>query len=115
MGHVHHPGIKERGIAPLQLPSYQRPGGLDPSSLAATPFRGNGSQRPLEPGFKGSSQRFLHLRVARYEFLHNHGPWGVMRPINVGAATPSSRPALVMSTASNNPNVSAKRWRLHPL
>ena len=23
--------------------------------------------------FKGSSQRFLHLRVARYEFLHNHG------------------------------------------
>src|ERR1044072_7364875 len=50
MGHVHHPGIKERGIAPLQLPSYQRPGGLDASSLAATPFRGNGSQRPLEPG-----------------------------------------------------------------
>ena len=27
--------------------------------------------------FKGISQRFLHLRVARYEFLHNHGhlPW----------------------------------------
>jgi len=27
--------------------------------------------------FKGSSQRFLHLRVARDEFLHNHGhlPW----------------------------------------
>jgi ISXO2-like transposase domain/Transposase zinc-ribbon domain len=24
--------------------------------------------------FKGISQRFLHLRVARYEFLHNHGP-----------------------------------------
>ena len=26
---------------------------------------------------KGISQRFLHLRVARYEFLHNHGhvPW----------------------------------------
>ena len=23
--------------------------------------------------FKGISQRFLHLRVARYEFLHNHG------------------------------------------
>jgi transposase-like protein len=23
--------------------------------------------------FKGLSQRFLHLRVARYEFLHNHG------------------------------------------
>jgi transposase-like protein len=25
--------------------------------------------------FKGISQRFLHLRVARYEFLHNHGHW----------------------------------------
>jgi hypothetical protein len=27
--------------------------------------------------FKGISQRFLHLRVARDEFLHNHGhvPW----------------------------------------
>jgi len=27
--------------------------------------------------FKGISQRFLHLRVARYEFLHNYGhlPW----------------------------------------
>ena len=27
--------------------------------------------------FRGISQRFLHLRVARYEFLHNHGhlPW----------------------------------------
>ena len=27
--------------------------------------------------FKGISQRFLHLRVGRYEFLHNHGhlPW----------------------------------------
>jgi transposase-like protein len=27
--------------------------------------------------FKGISQRFLHLRVVRYEFLHNHGhlPW----------------------------------------
>jgi transposase-like protein len=24
--------------------------------------------------FRGISQRFLHLRVARYEFLHNHGP-----------------------------------------
>jgi ISXO2 transposase-like protein len=24
---------------------------------------------------KGISQRFLHLRVARYAFLHNHGPW----------------------------------------
>jgi transposase-like protein len=23
--------------------------------------------------FKGISQRFLHLRVGRYEFLHNHG------------------------------------------
>src|SRR5207245_7997366 len=23
--------------------------------------------------FKGISQRFLHLRVARYEFLHNYG------------------------------------------
>ena len=23
--------------------------------------------------FKGISQRFLHLRVVRYEFLHNHG------------------------------------------
>ena len=23
--------------------------------------------------FRGISQRFLHLRVARYEFLHNHG------------------------------------------
>ena len=22
--------------------------------------------------FKGISQRFLHLRVGRYEFLHNH-------------------------------------------
>lgn len=22
--------------------------------------------------FRGISQRFLHLRVARYEFLHNH-------------------------------------------
>ena len=28
--------------------------------------------------FKGISQRFLHLRVGRYEFLHNHGHlnWG---------------------------------------
>src|SRR5262247_3056232 len=25
--------------------------------------------------FQGSSQRFLHLRVARYAFLHNHGHW----------------------------------------
>ena len=27
--------------------------------------------------FKGISQRFLHLRVVRYEFLHNQGhlPW----------------------------------------
>jgi hypothetical protein len=25
--------------------------------------------------FKGISQRFLHLRVARDEFLHNHGHW----------------------------------------
>src|SRR6266702_5129030 len=50
MGHVHHPGIKERGIAPLQLSSYRRPCGLDPSSLDSRPFRGNGSQRPLERG-----------------------------------------------------------------
>jgi hypothetical protein len=33
MGHVHHPGIWGRGITPLQHPSYQRPCGLDPSSL----------------------------------------------------------------------------------
>jgi hypothetical protein len=28
---------------------------------------------PFLDHFKGISQRFLHLRVARYEFLHNHG------------------------------------------
>jgi hypothetical protein len=55
MGRVHHPGIKERGIAPLQFPSYQRPSGLDPSSLAVTPFRGNGSQRPLERGHEDAN------------------------------------------------------------
>jgi transposase-like protein len=31
------------------------------------------SLRKFFDHFKGISQRFLHLRVARYEFLHNHG------------------------------------------
>ena len=48
-----HPGIEERGMAPLPPPSYHRPCGLDPSSLALQPFRGNGSQRPLERGGGG--------------------------------------------------------------
>jgi hypothetical protein len=35
------------------------------------------SLRHFVDRFKGISQRFLHLRVARDEFLHHHGhvPW----------------------------------------
>ena len=50
MGTVRHPCIWGRGIAPLRDPSYQRPRGLDPSSLASRPFRGNGSQLPPVSG-----------------------------------------------------------------
>src|SRR5262245_15678029 len=64
MGHVHHPDIKERGIAPLQLPSYQRPSGLAPSSLVAAPFRGNGSQSPLERGPQAFTQKICDKSVA---------------------------------------------------
>ena len=75
MGRVHHPGIKERGIAPLQLPSYHRPSGLDPSSLAATPFRGNGSQRLLERGLMtlGDAIRLTAL-VQTLDELHSMTP-----------------------------------------
>ena len=52
-----HPGIEERGMAPLPPPSYHRPCGLDPSSLALQPFRGNGSQRPLERGLSRKNFR----------------------------------------------------------
>src|SRR5262245_871670 len=61
MGHVHHPGIKERGIAPLQFPSYQRPTGLDPSSWLQRHFEGTDRRDPLNVGINVAISTFRTL------------------------------------------------------
>src|SRR5467141_1578846 len=79
---------------------------------------------PAMPGVRALNHpAFLQRReafCARRTHLHFDVPAGTMLGHpgvsgRIGAATPSSRPALVIRTASNKPNVSTNRCRLRPL
>jgi transposase-like protein len=54
--------------------------------------------------FKGISQRFLHLRVARYEFLHNHGQLALAPGLRSSLAVPFLDPGRLF--AADGPSTS---------